>query len=57
MESDAISTMLLARGPDGLRDVLSLRPAMRALVAAESASERNLRVESRGFHLSTTIAV
>ena len=56
-ESDALSTMLLARGPDGLRDVLCLRPAMRALVAAESASERNLRVESRGFHLSTTIAV
>jgi thiamine biosynthesis lipoprotein len=51
-ESDALSTMLLTLGPDGMEQVLRLRMGMRALVAASKGSEQGaLRIESHGFDL------
>lgn len=55
-ESDALSTMLLTLGPDGLAEVLRLRPAMRALVAGEGTGTAPLRIEARGFDLSARAA-
>lgn len=52
-ESDALSTMLLTRGPDGLDEVLRLRPGMRALVASSVAGKELLRVEAVGFEMRT----
>lgn len=50
-ESDALSTMLLTLGPDGLEPVLRLRAGMRALVASRGTGDNTLRLESRGFDL------
>ncbi|NBV21383.1 MAG: FAD:protein FMN transferase [Proteobacteria bacterium] len=50
-ESDALSTMLLTLGPDGLKNVMRLRPDMRALVAGEGAGPGSLRIEAVGFDL------
>ena len=50
-ESDALSTMLLTLGPEGLKDVMQLRPDMRALVAGEGAGHGPKRIEAVGFDL------
>ena len=50
-ESDALSTMLLTLGPDGLEQTLRLREGMQALVAGCAAEGRTLRIASRGFQL------
>ena len=52
-ESDALSTMLLTFGPDGLGEVLRLRKGMRALVAGSVGDGEALRIESQGFELHT----
>lgn len=53
-QSDALSTMLLTLGPDGLRKVLQLRNGMRALAVSKESAEVPLRVESAGFDLPRT---
>ena len=50
-ESDALSTMLLTLGPDGLERTLRLREGMEALVAGCAAEGQTLRMASRGFQL------
>lgn len=52
-ESDALSTMLLTRGPGGFEEVLRLRPGLRALVASPVPGKELLRVEAAGFELRT----
>ncbi len=51
-ESDALSTVLLTLGPDGLEQVLKLRPGMAALVAGSGTGSKPLRVEAHGFEMS-----
>ena len=51
-ESDALSTMLLTLGPEGLEQVLRLRPGMRALVAGSGTEEMPLRIKTQGFDLA-----
>lgn len=51
-ESDALSTMLLTLGPDGLEQVTRLRPGMRALVAGSGIGDKSLRVEASGFEVT-----
>ncbi len=48
-ESDALSTMLLTLGVEGIERVLSLRLGMRALVVGSATTGKPLRIESRGF--------
>ncbi len=50
-ESDALSTMLLTLGPDGLEQSLRLREGMQALVVGCGAEGQTLRIASRGFQL------
>jgi len=50
-ESDALSTMLLTRGPGGFEEVLRLRPGLRALVASQVPGMELLRVEAAGFEM------
>ncbi|PAW85129.1 MAG: hypothetical protein B9S33_10410 [Pedosphaera sp. Tous-C6FEB] len=52
-ESDALSTMLLTLGPDGLGRTLSLREGMRAFVAGTEPEGKSLRLAAHGFELPT----
>jgi len=53
-ESDALSTMLLTCGPEGFKEVLRLRPGLRALVAAQVPGQKPLRIESSGFEVQAS---